>query len=251
MVDLARRASKPGEQVPPAQPGRAQPERLLNIGQLVALLRPDFPDLSITKVRYLEDRGLLSPARTKGRYRKYSPADVRRLHMILALQRDEYLPLEVIKQRVDLSKTVGSGQPFLPGAVGGRFGAVLRREEPAYSLQEVCDATGANAQFVQVLLDYRLIDRSSQAGKAFTEADMEIARICQLLTRFGVEPRNLRLLSSSTEREAAILEQIVTPALKSSHPDKREYGEKMLSDLGALFSQLLHLLLYKELRRLV
>jgi MerR HTH family regulatory protein len=251
MKDAATRSVQAGEQAPPTQQGRAQSERLLNIGQVVTLLQPDFPDLSITKVRYLEDRGLLSPERTKGRYRKYSPSDVRRLRMILGLQRDEYLPLEVIRRRVEFNTAVGPGQSLVPGAVGGRAGSVLRREEPAYTLQEVCDTAGVNGQFVQLLLEYRLIDRSSSTAKAFTETDLETARICHLLTRFGVEPRHLRLLSSSTEREAAILEQIVTPALMSSHPDKREYGEKMLGDLGALFSQLLHLLLYKELRRLL
>jgi len=74
---------------------------LLTIGQVVDQLKPDFPDLSITKVRYLEDRGLLSPSRTPGRYRKYEGADVRRLRTILTLQRDQYLPLEVIRERVD------------------------------------------------------------------------------------------------------------------------------------------------------
>ncbi len=215
----------------------------------MGLLQPEFSDLSITKVRYLEDRGLLKPARTKGRYRKYSPADVRRLRLILTLQRDEYLPLDVIKKRVDVS--AAPGQSLMPGAVGGRSGTILRREEPAYSLQEICETAGVDVQFVQLLLEYRLMDRSAQSGKIFTESDVETARICHLLTRFGVEPRNLRLLASSTEREAAILEQIVTPSLKSTHPDKREYGERLLGDLGSLFAQLLQLLLYKELRRLL
>jgi len=251
MKDAARRPVQTGEQTSSAQPSGAQSERLLNIGQVVALLQPEFPDLSITKVRYLEDRGLLSPVRTKGRYRKYCLSDVRRLRMILGLQRDEYLPLDIIRRRVEFNAAVTAGQPLATGVVGGRAGSVLRREDPAYTLQEVCEAAGADVQFVQLLLEYRLIDRSSATGKAFTESDLETARICQLLTRFGVEPRHLRIFSSSTEREAAILEQIVTPALMSSHPDKREYGEKMLGDLGGLFSQLLHLLLYKELRRLL
>ena len=79
---------------------KARPERLLTIGQLVGQLQDEFPDLTITKVRYLEDRGLLTPVRTPGGYRKYSAADVRRLRTVLALQRDEYLPLDVIRERV-------------------------------------------------------------------------------------------------------------------------------------------------------
>jgi DNA-binding transcriptional MerR regulator len=241
MKDTARR---------PAQAGQkgtvARPERLLTIGQVVAQLQPDFPDLSITKLRYLEDRGLLSPVRTKGRYRKYGSADVRRLRTILTLQRDEYLPLEVIRQRVDRSTTAAPGQSLVSTVIPGRSGFALRREDAVYTLDELCEAAGVNEAFLRMLLEYRLIDGSPRPGAVFTESDLETARICQLLARYGVEPRNLRLLSSSTERE-----QVATPSLRSTHPDKREYGEKMLADLGALFSQLVHLLLYKELRRLL
>jgi DNA-binding transcriptional MerR regulator len=229
----------------------AHSERLLTIGQVVKLLQSDFPDLSITKLRYLEDRGLLSPTRTKGRYRKYATGDVRRLRMILTLQRDEYLPLEVIRQQVDRSAASSASTMLGTAGVGGRGTTALRREMPTYSLDEVCEALNVRPQFVDTLLEYRLIDKTSSSGPAFTESDLETVRICHALTRFGVEARHLRLIGSSTEREAAVIEQIVTPSLKSTHVDKREYGERILGDLGVLFSQLLHLLLYKELRRLL
>jgi DNA-binding transcriptional MerR regulator len=227
-----------------------RPERLLTIGKVVAELEAEFPGLSITKVRYLEDRGLLSPARTKGRYRKYSSADIRRLRTILSLQRDEYLPLEVIRRRVDRAATA-QGASAVSAVVPLRSSLALRREDPAYTWQEVCEAAGVKDAFLRMLVEYRLIDRSAQSGAVFTESDLEIARVCQLLARYGVEPRNLRLAGSSVEREAAILEQVATPSLRSTHPDKREYGAKMLEDMGALFAQLMHLLLYKELRRLL
>ena len=247
MKDAARRPAQTGD-----NQAAAKPERLLTIGQVVTLLQADFPDLSITKMRYLEDRGLVSPVRTKGRYRKYNSADLRRLRTILTLQRDEYLPLEVIRQRVDRVSSPGTGQAAVVSAViPGRSATVIKREQPAYSLDEVCDTLGVKPQFVQTLFEYRLIDRAATTGPAFTDSGLETIRICHLLTRFGVEPRHLRLLGSSTEREAAVIEQIVTPSLMSTHPDKHEYGEALLGDLGALFSQLLHLLLYKELRRLL
>jgi DNA-binding transcriptional MerR regulator len=246
MKDAARRPARAGDTVP-----AAEAERLLTIGQVVKLLQPDFPDLSITKLRYLEDRRLLAPTRTKGRYRKYGTSDVRRLKTILSLQRDEYLPLEVIRQKVDHSALASTGASIDPAVLTGRTSTVLRREEPVYSLEELCQTLNVQPQFLDTLLEYRLIDRAASSGPAFTENDLETVRICHLLTRFGVEPRNLRLLGSSTEREATVIEQIVTPSLRSAHADKREYGEKMLSDLGALFSQLLHLLLYKELRHLL
>ncbi len=105
MKDAAKRAPQTAE-----KGTSATSERPLTIGQVVAQLLPDFPDLSITKIRYLEDRKLLSPARSKGRYRKYNTADVRLLRSILTLQRDEYLPLEVIRQRVDRAATSATGQ---------------------------------------------------------------------------------------------------------------------------------------------
>ncbi len=223
---------------------------MLTIGQVVDQLKSDFPDLTITKVRYLEDRGLLTPSRTPGRYRKYSGADIRRLRAILTLQRDQYLPLEVIRERVDAPS---SGLPGQPLSASGRLGVSpnLKREDEVYTQEELCENAGIEATFLRLLVEYRLIERRGQQGAAFTESDLQIARICQLLVRFGVEPRNLRLLGSSVEREAALVEQISTPSLRSAHADKREYGEKMVEDLAALLSQLMQSLLYKELRKLL
>ena len=222
---------------------------LLTIGQVVDQLKTDFPDLSITKIRYLEDRGLLNPSRTPGRYRKYSGADMRRLRTILSLQRDQYLPLEVIRERVETPSAVLGQQLATSARLGGNPG--LKREDAVYTQEEMCENAGVDVNFLRLLVEYRLVDRKAQAGPAFTEGDLETARICQLLVRFGVEPRNLRLLGSSVEREAALVEQITTPSLRSAHADKREYGEKMVEDLGALLSQLMQLLLYKELRKLL
>jgi DNA-binding transcriptional MerR regulator len=224
-------------------------ERLLTIGQVVAQLKPEFPDLSITKVRYLEDRGLLSPARTPGKYRKYSTSDIRRLRTILTLQRDEYLPLEVIKERVERTTSPLSGT--LVSSASVRFGPAIKREQPLYTQEELCEATGADAQFVRTLVEFRLLDRPAAAGPAFTESDLEVVRVCQALARFGIEPRNLRLIVSSIEREATLVEQLTVPSLRSTHPDKREYGERLLADLGSLLSQLAGLLLVRELRRLL
>ena len=235
-----------------ADPSPARSDRMLTIGQVVGQLQPEFEDLSITKVRYLEDRGLLAPQRTPGRYRKYNSSDVRRLRTILTLQRDEYLPLDVIRQRVERGTASVLGQPLSPTAPLSAPSHALKREEPSYTWEEAREAAGATEEFLRMLAEYRLISRPAQAnGLQLTESEVEIARICVLLARFGVEPRNLRLLYSSVEREAALLEQVATPNLRSSHPDKREYGENMLEDLGALLSQLLHLLLYKELRSLL
>jgi DNA-binding transcriptional MerR regulator len=247
---MAEKANLPVQERGHAGPA-SHPEAIWSIGQVVEQLRGEFSDLSITKIRYLEDRGLLAPVRTPGRYRKYSPADVRRLRTILTLQRDEYLPLEVIRQRVDRVVTAAPGQPLDPTARPLATTPLLKREEPVYTWEEAPEAAGVDNDFFRMLAEYRLVERSGQSGPILAESDLEIARICHLLARFGLEPRNLRLLTSSVEREAALVEQVTMPSLRSTHSDKREYGEKMLEDLGALLSQLLHLLLYKELRKLL
>jgi hypothetical protein len=250
--------SKPVETSAPGKSGgatgvaRPSHERLLTIGQLVSQLQTEYPDLSITKVRYLEDRGLVTPVRTPGGYRKYGAADVRRLRTVLALQRDEYLPLEVIRERLDRGTASVLGRPVASAAAARGSGPSLRREEPSYTWEEACEATGVDDQFLRMLAEYRLVHRpAQQSGPVLTDSDLEITRICHLLARYGVEPRNLRLLSSSVEREAALLEQVAAPGLRSTHPDRREFGERTLEDLGALLSQLLHLLLFKELRDLL
>jgi DNA-binding transcriptional MerR regulator len=227
-------------------------EGLLTIGQVVRLLRDEYPDLSISKVRYLEDRGLLTPQRTHGGYRKYSQGEVRRLRTILTLQRDEFLPLEVIRDRITRGTATTAGRVLAPPAPVEATLA-LRREQRRFTFDEAVDGAGVDPGFLRELADFNLVDRAaaSTPGPVLTDTDVEIARICDLLARHGVAPRNLRLLRSSAQREASMLEQIVTPALRSPHVERRELGERTLQDLGSLLARLLDLLLYKELRRLI
>jgi DNA-binding transcriptional MerR regulator len=227
-------------------------ERLQTIGQVVRLLQHEFPDLSISKVRYLEDRGLLMPQRTPGGYRKFSRSEVRRLRTILTLQRDEFLPLEVIRDRLQRGTDSVVGRALAPMAPVEASQA-LRREQKRYTWDEAVETAGVSEEFLRQLGEFSLVEKGagSAVGPVLTDTDIEVARICDLLARHGVEPRNLRLLRSSAEREASMLEQIVSPSLRSQHLDRREMGEKTLQDLGTLLSRLLDLLLYKELRRLV
>jgi DNA-binding transcriptional MerR regulator len=243
----------PSEPVPARRPIEANSatEGTFTIGRLVRDLQGEFPDLSVSKVRYLEQRGLVSPARSKGRYRRYTSGDLRILRTVLTLQRDEFLPLDVIRQRVEKS-TLNSGRPVLTtGEEAGPSSTPLRPEEALYSLEELCTATGVAPEFVLRLEESRLVERAAESGQAYTATDFETVHICRLLSRFRLEPRNLRLLSSSAEREAALVEQVATTALRSTHPDKKEYGMQIVEDLGSLFSRLNHLLLYRELRRLL
>ncbi len=233
---------------------RRRSDGRLTIGQLVESLRTEFPDLSISKVRYLEERGLITPQRTPGGYRTYAQADARRLRTILAMQRDEFLPLDVIRER--MARGLPSAQPSAAGVSvshGLDRAGGLRREERLVPWDEALDISGVEEEFMRQLVEFRLVDRRvGTTGMAvFTESDVEIARICGLLRRFGVEPRNLRMTRSAVEREAAVIEQVTAPALRSAHPERREEGERQVLDLGALLSSLFQLLLVKDMRALV
>jgi DNA-binding transcriptional MerR regulator len=245
VADASRKAAATGGK--DARPKGA--DKLCSIGQLVRDLQADFPDLSISKVRYLEDRGLITPQRTKGKYRKYSRDDVHMLRSILSMQRDEYLPLDVIRHRVD-SSVAGSGA--LATTTASVAATVsLTREDAVYTLEELCDAVGVEEDFILGLVEFRLVERASEEGPAFTESDLDTARICHRLARFQVEPRHLRVLSSAAERQAGLVEQVVTPALRSGHPDRKEHGLETVQELGALFAQLTQLLLRRELRKIL
>ena len=142
--------------------GRA--DQLLTIGQVVGQLSEEFPDLSITKVRYLEDRGLLAPSRTPGRYRKYSGADVRRLRTILTLQRDEYLPLDVIRQRVDRAVMPATGKPVGSCSTPMRTTPILKREEADLHLGGGSRRCWGGCRVLQVVVEFRLIDGYHACG---------------------------------------------------------------------------------------
>jgi len=242
---------------PPIQESQMRRRRAdgrLTIGGLVEALRDEFPDLSISKVRYLEERGLLTPQRTSGGYRTYAQGDVRRLRSILTLQRDEFLPLDVIRDRLARGLAASGGvSPAVSVTQSADRGGGLRRGDRLVSWDEALDISGVDDAFMRQLVDFRLLDRrvDSTGGMAVTETDVEIARICGLLSRFGLEPRNLRLTRSSVEREATVIEQVAAPALRSPHAERREQGERQVADLGALLAGLFQLLLTKDMRALI
>ncbi|NLE74280.1 MAG: MerR family transcriptional regulator [Actinobacteria bacterium] len=228
-------------------------EGRLTIGRLVDSLKDEFPDLTISKVRYLEERGLLSPERTAGGYRTYAQSDARRLRTVLTLQRDEFLPLEVIRRRLARGLPGGSGvAPAISMLQSPERSEALRRTDRVVPWDEALDISGVDDAFMRQLVDYRLIDRTIEptGDMAMTETDVEIARICGMLSRFGLEPRNLRLTRSAVEREATVIEQVAAPALLSPHAERREQGERLVTDLGALLAGLFQALLNKDMRAL-
>jgi DNA-binding transcriptional MerR regulator len=237
-------------------PGR---RKALTIGAVSKLMAREFPDISISKIRYLEDQKLLSPHRTQGGYRLYSPADVSRLRTILRLQRDEFLPLRVIRQ--ELASGRGGEEQGERSETDQRLRRLSLAEpsEPAHPLAEVIEETGAEERLVRELEDYGLIRaprRGERAGargaeRTYDTVEREIVRAAGELTRYGVAARNLRVFRTSADREAALLEQILGPALRSKNPERRKQAVETLESLAALVSHLTHLLLVQDLRRLV
>jgi DNA-binding transcriptional MerR regulator len=236
--------------------GNAAPprkEKALTIGAVCKQLEREFPDISISKIRYLEDQKLLAPRRTPGGYRLYTPADVDRLRTILRLQRDEFLPLRVIRQELASGRSepdVAQAAPQEPrGMRRSSFG--LRGPGSQFPLDEVLDETGADRALVKELEDYGVIKAESVNGElVYDDTEREIVRAVSELKRFGVGGRNLRVFRTSADREAALLEQILAPALRSRNPERRKEAVEALENLAAIASHLKHLLLIRDLRKL-
>ncbi|MGH2913220.1 MAG: transcriptional regulator FtsR, partial [Solirubrobacteraceae bacterium] len=204
---------------------------------------------------------LLAPRRTAGGYRLYSHADVERLRAILRMQRDEFLPLRVIRQELAAGR---SGEATLaeggPPARSGRDGArawrpsVSVREATGalYSLDDVLEETKAEAKLVKELEEYGVVKGELRGGvRYFDETEREIVSAVSELARYGVGGRNLRVFRSSADREASLLQQILAPALRSRNPERRKDAVEALENLAAVTTHLKHLLLVRDLRKIV
>ena len=236
----------------------AAPRKSLTIGAVCKQLSQEFPDISISKIRYLEDQKLLSPRRTAGGYRLYAQTDVSRLRTILRLQRDEFLPLRVIRQELAAGRSEDEppgaptpAQEARPGAALRRLTFSLRDHGALYSLSDVVEETGAEPRLVTELEDYGIVRGEVRSGtRYYDETEREIVRAVTELSRYGVAGRNLRVFMTSAEREAALLQQILAPSLRSRNPERRKEAIEALENLAAVASHLKHLLLVRDLRRI-
>jgi DNA-binding transcriptional MerR regulator len=221
---------------------RQQRERLLRIGEVVRRLSDEFPDISISKIRYLEDEGLLTPRRTQGGYRLFSEADLERLQRILRLQRDEFLPLRVIKEELDA-----------PGASERkrRRPTSLGADEESITFDELCERAEVPPELAKELEDFGLLGpHGTGADKRYPESDADVAATCAQLVRYGVAPRNLRTFRTATGRQASLLEQLVAPALRGRNLERRTQALRDLQRLAELAGELSSLLFWREPRDL-
>ncbi|HEV7484000.1 MAG TPA: MerR family transcriptional regulator [Solirubrobacterales bacterium] len=230
----------------------SRPRKALTIGAVCKILQGEFDDVSISKIRYLEDQKLLNPRRTSGGYRLYSQSDVERLRTILRLQRDEFLPLRVIRQELAGGGDLILGDSERKPANGAARRAILVDTSRAYlTLEEVIEETGAREELIGELENFGIVQPEKREGRTvYDETDREIVRAANELSRVGVGARNLRVFRSSADREAQLLEALLGPSLRSRNPERRKEALQSLESLAATVSHLKHLLLVRDLRRL-
>ena len=225
----------------------ARAARPLTIGAVCRRLKEEFPDISISKIRYLEDQGLLQPQRTHGGYRLFAEDDVERLRKILRLQRDEFLPLRVIREEL-----TAPGKARRDRHKGAGAGLRSRLRTPLIGFEELCERSRANPDFVRELADYQLIGSVSEGeGTGFPESDVDVVATCARLGQYGIEPRVLRKLRTNADNEAGLLEQVVAPYLHARSPERRQAGLDDLEKLAGLSLELSQLLFWRSLRSLV
>jgi DNA-binding transcriptional MerR regulator len=214
----------------------------LTIGSVCQRLKHEFPDISISKIRYLEDQGLLAPQRTQGGYRLFSEDDVERLEAILRMQRDEFLPLKVIREEL----AAGAGRERRR-----RRASALAGEEEMLDLEELCERAGVSPELARELEEFGLLEpRAAGSERGYPESDAEVALACGKLARFGIAPRHLRAFRTAADREAGLLEALVAPALRSRNPERRRAGIADLQTLAEAAQELSQLLFWRDVRRL-
>jgi DNA-binding transcriptional MerR regulator len=216
--------------------------RLLTIGTVCRRLQAEFPDISISKIRYLEDQGLLAPRRTQSGYRLFSEDDVERLETILRLQRDEFLPLRVIRQ--ELASPSGAGKERRRRRAVG-----LADPDDELNLGELCERAAITSELARELEEFGLLQPRREGGaKLYPAGDVEIAVACSKLARFGNSARHLRTFRTAADREAGLLEQVVAPALRSRNAERRDAAVQQLQTLAEVAQELSQLLFWRDLR---
>ena len=229
----------------------ADPAReYLSIGEVLVALKPEFPDITISKIRFLEGEGLVAPERTSSGYRKFYERDVDRLRKILKLQRDEYLPLKVIRERLD-----GAEPEDRPAAAQVTTVEDQADElpEPSPSLrmsaEELAGAAGVSDDVVESLASFGLLrPRESGGQRMFDGDDLVILRVVKEFFKYGVEPRHLTMYRHFADREATFFQQIVMPVLRQRNPEARRQAGESIADLVRNARRLKQALLRANLR---
>ena len=224
----------------------------LSIGAVLSQLRPDFPDVTISKIRFLESEGLIQPARTASGYRQFTPADVARLRFVLAAQRDHYLPLKVIKEQLDAADRSAGEEPrpaLMSVPANGLPSADEFADSPVRRLtqEELLEQAGIDVATLRELEQYGLVRPG--AGGFYDTESAAVAQLVRTMAGYGIEPRHLRAFRASADREVGLLEQIVAPLYRQHGEDARGRADEAMRELAALSVGLHTLLVKAGLRR--
>ena len=226
--------------------GGAVPARaFMSIGEVLSQLRSDFPDITISKIRFLEAEGLVEPERTSSGYRKFSREDLSRLRYVLSAQRDHYLPLRVIKEHLDAidrglePPALSAAGPKVPRALVAAEGLPSAEafapevSEIRLSRKELLAAAGLQPDQLDQLEQYGLL--APRAGGSHYDGDaLVVAKTVAEMGRFGIEARHLRPFRAAAEREIGLVEQVVTPLVRQRNPEARARAEEVARELAAL-----------------
>lgn len=227
-----------------AEPAQA----LMSIGEVLARLRPDFPDVTISKIRFLETEKLIEPQRSPSGYRKFTHADVERLRYILSVQRDHYLPLRVIRQQLETAdrgtRSAYGGPPGprpLVAADANPPPASPEADNGRLTRRQLLEVTGISDGHLRELEEYGLVTRR---GRHYDSHAATVVRTVAELGRFGLEARHLRTVKAAADREVGLIEQVVTPLARQRDPGARSRADDVAREIAAL-SLRLHVTLVK------
>jgi DNA-binding transcriptional MerR regulator len=227
-------------------------KELMSIGELLKSLIGEFPDLTISKIRFLESEGLLNPERTPSGYRKFSQLDAQRLRFILRLQKERYLPLKVIKEKL---REIESGRIKASDLASGIYEEDERlkmegsAEEATLLKQNVQEALGIPMNFVNQLEEHKLVcSHQGEDGEYYEREDIKIIRIAHDFSRYGIEPRHLRMYKNLTDREEEFFESLLFPLLRQKDPEAKRTAVDNLIQLTNLSRELKDLLLKNRVK---
>jgi DNA-binding transcriptional MerR regulator len=227
----------------------------LSIGEVLGKLRGDFPDVTISKIRFLESEGLIEPQRTPSGYRKFTTADLERLRYVLLAQRDQYLPLKIIKENLDaldrgLQPAASAGSAPTPrlATVDGSLApsAFLEQSEMRLSRDELLSNSGLSEDQLEELESYGLIEIK---GRHYDGDALTVAKVVAEIAAFGIEGRHLRAFKTAADREVGLVEQVITPLLRQKNPESKARAQEVSREIASLSVRLHSALVRSGLNR--
>jgi DNA-binding transcriptional MerR regulator len=225
----------------------------MSIGEVLVTLKTEFPDITISKIRFLEGEGLIGPERTPSGYRKFYDEDVDRLRMILRMQRDEYLPLKVIKERLLRAEEEPVSEAAAAATKKAEASAIEEIATPPtglhMSMDELAAATGVERDRIKDLESFGILCSHGMNGDKYYDGDDFVTlSIVKDFFKYGVEPRHLTMYRHFAEREASFFEGIVMPVLRQRNPDARRSATESLGELSTISRKFKQALLRTNLR---